>query len=119
MKKVTFSIEYNPVSKTWCLFKNIEGNQSYNFYPVIQSDNKKDCQKKLKEITKEREDISKKQHSSRKKSMYELYLDGKLIDTDTKDNLYNKYEDLKHNAFYPSYFYKKPRKNYKVVKVNK
>lgn len=116
MKKVTFSIEYNPVSKTWCLFKNIEGNQSYNFYPVIQSDNKKDCEDKLKEIQEKINNTKKCGRKKGIKAIYELYSEEKLIDTDTKENLLKKYKDLKINLF-QGYIYKKGYKyTYKRIK---
>lgn len=50
MKKINYSIEYNPATKEWVLYKNIEGEQSFNFYPILQSDKKTDCINKLEEI---------------------------------------------------------------------
>lgn len=123
MSKTNYTIEYNPASKTWCLYKNIEGNHSYNFYPIVQSENKKDCQIKLDEINKKNEENKSKLKNINKKrkgirAVYNLYENDKLIDTDTKDNLLKKYNDLKHNNFYPYYFYKKGTK-YKIEKVGK
>ena len=53
MKKIYYSIEFNTSNKMWCLFKNIEGEQSYNFYQIVESDRKIDCIQKLEEINKE------------------------------------------------------------------
>lgn len=123
MKKTTYNIEYNPVSKTWCLFKYVEGSNSYNFYPIVQSVDKKDCQAKLDEINKKiqkgKEKISKARKAKKGiKAIYNLYYEGKLIDADTKENLLKKHKDLRHNHFYNYYFYKKGTK-YKVEKVTK
>ena len=120
MSKTNYSIEYNSASKTWCLYKNIEGNHSYNFYPIIQSVDKKDCQKKLEEINKKIEENKEKIRQTQKKSwatIYNLYKDGKLIDTDTRNNLIKKYK-VPQNLF-NRYFYKRPRKNtdYEVERV--
>lgn len=122
MKKTVYNIEYNPVSKTWCLYKNIEGSQSLNFYPIVQSVDKKDCQAKLDEINahlaKGYENRQMARHKRKGlRALYNLYLNDELIDTDTKDNLVNKYKDLKHNEFYPSHFYKRRLLKYRVEKV--
>ena len=46
MKKINYTIEYNPISKTWCLFKNISSDRSFNFYTIAESNSKKE----IKEI---------------------------------------------------------------------
>ena len=115
MAKATYKIEYNTASKTWCLYKYIEGNHSFNFYPLIQSTEKKDCQEKLDEINKrikKGKENQSKVAKARKgiRAVYELYYEDKLIDTDTKDNLLKRHKDLRHNHFYHHYFYKKGTK---------
>ena len=120
MSKTYYNIEYNPVSETWCLFKYIEGNQSMNFYPIVQSKSKKDCQIKLDEINAKIIETEKNRKKSKGqkgfRAIYELYSEGKLIDTDTKENLLKKYKDLGINLF-QGYIYKKGYKyTYKRIK---
>lgn len=122
IKKTVYSVEYNPVSKTWCLYKNLESSQSLNFYPIVQSEKKQDCIKKLEEIKKkEKENHKKKVEMGKAKkgerATYRLYYEDKLVDTDTKENLIKKYKDLRHNVFYPYYFYKRKEVKYRVEKV--
>jgi len=52
MQNKTYVINFNPTTQTWCLFKQLESEHSYNFYPIWESTNKKECQEKLKNITK-------------------------------------------------------------------
>jgi len=47
---ITYKIRFNPTTKTWCLFKHIEKDRSYNFYAIFESTNKKECITKLKEV---------------------------------------------------------------------
>ena len=46
MKKINYTIEYNSTTKTWCLFKNISSDRSFNFYTIAESNSKKE----IKEI---------------------------------------------------------------------
>lgn len=50
MKKITYNLEYNKTTKTWCVFKNIESYHSYNFYAIYEDTDKKRCMEKLKEV---------------------------------------------------------------------
>lgn len=121
-KKVYYKVEYNPVSKTWCLFKHIEGEQSFNFYPIIQSPDKNVVQAKLDEINAKIEAKQKSTRINQKRSwstMYNLYKDGKLIDTGTRNVLIKKYKVPQR--LFNKYFYKRPRKNtdYEIEKIDK
>ena len=42
MKKINYTIEYNSTTKTWCLFKNISSDRSFNFYALAESINKQE-----------------------------------------------------------------------------
>lgn len=121
-KKVYYKVEYNPVSKTWCLFKYREDDHAINFIPIVQSENKKDCQTKLDEINAKIEEKRKQTRTNQKKSwttMYNLYKDGKLIDTGTRNVLIKKYKVSQR--LFNKYFYKRPRKNtdYEIEKIDK
>ena len=51
---VKYEIEYNPVSKTWCLYRyNIQYQQRV-LVPIYQDAMKENVEKKLKEIQKRR-----------------------------------------------------------------
>ena len=116
MRKTTYNIEYNPVSKTWCLFKYIEGHNSYNFYPLVQSVDKKDCQKKLDELKKKITESTRKNQKKVWSTVYKLYRNDELIDTDTRKNLINKYK-VPQRVF-NNYYYKKDC-DYRVEKITK
>ena len=118
IRKTSYSIEYNPASKTWCLYKNIEGGNSYNFYPIVQSESKKDCQIKLKEINEKIE--QKKLKIKQKKvwaTIYNLYKNEILIDSDTRNNLIKKHK-VPQNVF-NQYFYKTGTREYRTEKTDK
>ena len=51
-KKILYKIEFNPTTKTWCIFKHIESEHSYNFYSIYEDVSKKKCIDKLKEVLK-------------------------------------------------------------------
>lgn len=52
MCKITYTIKYNSTRKTWCIFKNIESEHSYNFYGIYEDADKKKCIDKLKVVLK-------------------------------------------------------------------
>ena len=118
MSKTNYSIEYNPASKTWCLYKNLESSQSLNFYPIVQSEKKDDCAKKLAEIKKKEKENKKKMRENVKKSwatVYRLYKNDVLIDTDTRANLIKKHK-VPQNTF-NRYFYKTGTKEFRAEKI--
>ena len=49
-KEITYTIEYNSNTKTWCLFKNIKTSQGFNFYTILESQIKQECIDKLDEV---------------------------------------------------------------------
>ena len=49
-KDITYTIEYNSNTKTWCLFKNIKTPQGFNFYTILESQIKQECIDKLEEV---------------------------------------------------------------------
>ena len=51
--KITYKIEYNSTTKTWNVFKYVEGNNSINFYSIYESNNKKECKEYLDKYLKE------------------------------------------------------------------
>ena len=114
MTKTYYKVEYNPNSKTWCLFKHRETERAYNFVPIIQSENKKEVLNKLEEINnKLKENTKNKPH---KKAIYNLLLQNKIVDTGTKDELMKRHKELKHNEF-SNTFYKRIIKKYKIQRV--
>lgn len=47
--KINYTIEYNTTNKLWIVWKNIEKEYSFNFYPIYEG-NKQECKIKLKEM---------------------------------------------------------------------
>lgn len=56
-KKVYYDIKYNPTTRTWCLFKNIETEYGFNFYCIFESNNIQNCKNKLNEVDYERKRV--------------------------------------------------------------
>ena len=48
--KTYYTLEYNRTTKTWCVFRNAESDSGFSFVSIYESNNKKLCEKKYKEI---------------------------------------------------------------------
>lgn len=117
MKSTHYSIEFNPKSKTWCLYKTYNDSYKSIIHPLLQSDNKKDCEDRLAEIKKKLSKQGKKLGRISWAVKYNLYRFDELIDTDTRGVLIKKYH-VPQRVF-NKYFYKKGYKEYRVERIDK
>jgi len=50
--KIFYTIEYNNIRGLWVVYKNIEGDYSFNFFGMYEG-TKKECENELKRIINE------------------------------------------------------------------
>ena len=47
-----YTLEYNRITKTWCIFKNIIKERGYNFYAIFETTDYKEAKEKYREVLK-------------------------------------------------------------------
>ena len=47
-----YTLEYNPTTKTWCVFKNIIKEHGFNFYAIYEDSRYKKAKEKYREVSK-------------------------------------------------------------------